>query len=294
LSAGHSDPSNPFAAFRRAPDGGRLERSHLGTFVGAWRARTYIRLLGGNREPSWVLFETVLPLLSIIAYLYIYRYLGAPDRFVSFVVLGGAMVAFWLSVLWGIANHIWWEKQSGNLELYFIAPVSPMAMMLGMATGSLVNTCTRATAAIAAGVLLFGAVFKGEGVPLAFVIFFVTLAALYCLGMMFASVFLVYGREGEHLAHSLQEPVFFAAGFYYPVTTLPFAVQIAGSIIPLTIGLDAIRQLLIPGVTGWLPLSWELAILVAMFFGFAAGAHYSIRFMERLAKREGRLTLRWQ
>jgi ABC-2 type transport system permease protein len=88
--------------------------------------------------------------------------------------------------------------------------------------------------------------------------------------------------------------VFFAAGFYYPVSTLPVAVQIFGSFIPLTFGLDAMRQALIPGIVGMLPLALEAAILVVMLFGFALGAHFSIQFMERLAKREGRLTLRWQ
>lgn len=294
MSVGAAKGSDPFDSFQRAPDGGRLHAGRFQAFRAAWVARAWIRIIGSNREPSWLLFETTLPLLSIIAYLYIYRYLGAPASFVAFVVLGGAMVYFWLSVLWGIANHMFWEKQSGNLELYFVAPVSPMAIMLGMATGSLVSTSLRASVVIAAGVLVFGAVFDGNGVPLAFIVFFVTLGALYCLGMMFASIFLVYGREGEHLAHSLQEPVFFAAGFYYPVNTLPLAVQIAGSIVPLTIGLDAIRQLLIPGLVGWLPLWVELAVLPVMLVGFAAGAHYSIKFMERLAKREGRLTLRWQ
>lgn len=294
MTARPFDRSHPFASFARGPGGERLHRGRLGTFLGAWKARAYIRLLGGNRELSWIFFETVLPLLSIIAYLYIYRYLGAPDRFVSFVVLGGAMVAFWLSVLWGIANHIYWEKQTGNLELYFVSPVSPMALMLGMATGSLVNTGTRAAAAVAAGVLLFGATFSGAGVLRAAGVLAVTLGGLYFLGMMIASIFLVYGREGEHLAHSMQEPVFFAAGFYYPLNTLPLAVQVLGSFIPLTIGLDAMRQLLIPGVIGFLPLWLEAVALVGMFFVFAFGARASIRFMENLAKREGRLTLRWQ
>jgi ABC-2 type transport system permease protein len=298
MSARTYDRNQPFDSFARAPDGGRLHKGVVGTFVGAWRARTYIRLLGNNREPSWVFFETVLPMLSVIGYLYIYRYLagGAPgtERFVSFVVLGGAMVAFWLSVLWGIANHIFWEKQSGNLELYFVSPVSPMAMMLGMATGSLVSTSMRASATIAAGVFLFGAAFDTSGVPAAFGILVLTLAAVYCLGMMFASIFLVYGREGEHLAHSLQEPVFFAAGFYYPASTLPLVVQAAGSVVPLTFGLDAIRQVLIPGMSGLLPPSVEVAALAAMLGGFALGARFSLRRMEWKAKREGRLTLRWQ
>jgi ABC-2 type transport system permease protein len=161
------DPARPFASFARSPGGGRLERGRVGMFLGAWKARAYIRILGGNRDPSWVFFDTVLPLLAIMAYLYVYRYFGAPDEFVAFVVLGGAMVAFWLSVLWGIANHMYWEKQTGNLELYFIAPVPPEALMFGMATGALVNSGTRAAAAVAAGVLVFGAAFDPAGAPAA-------------------------------------------------------------------------------------------------------------------------------
>lgn len=289
-----ADREHPFDAFARGPNGERLHKGKAGTFLAAWKARAYIRILGSNRELSWIFFETSLPLLAIVAYLYIYKYLQAPPQFISFVVLGGAMVAFWLSVLWGIANHIWWEKQSGNLELYFVSPVSPMALMLGMATGSLVSTAMRASATVLAGVLLFGATFSASGALPAFGVLAVTLGGLYFLGMMFASIFLVYGREGEHLAQSLQEPVFFAAGFYYPVNTLPLAVQLFGSFVPLTFGLDAMRQLLVPGVVGFLPLWVEGVGLVAMFFGFAFGARQSIRYMERLAKREGRLTLRWQ
>ncbi|HEX9709750.1 MAG TPA: ABC transporter permease [Candidatus Thermoplasmatota archaeon] len=288
------DAARPFEAFARAPGGGRLERGRVGMFLGAWKARAYIRILGGNREPSWVFFDTVLPLLAIMAYLYVYRYFGAPDEFVAFVVLGGAMVAFWLSVLWGIANHMYWEKQTGNLELYFISPVPPEALMFGMATGSLVNSGTRAAAAVAAGVLVFGAAFDPRGVPAAAGVLLLTLASLYLLGMMFASIFLVYGREGEHLAQSLQEPVFFAAGFYYPVRTLPTGVQVVASVLPLTVGLDAMRQLLIEGLEGLMPLEWEVALLFGMLAFFAVGARGSMRFMERLAKREGRLTLRWQ
>ena len=282
------------ARFKRAPDGGRLERSRVGMFLGAWKARAYIRIIGGNRELSWIFFETILPLLSIMAYLYVYRYLGAPDRFVSFVVLGGAMVAFWLAVVWGIAHQLYWEKQSGNLELYFVSPVSPMAIMLGMATGSLINTSTRAVAAVAAGIFVFGATFQASGALAAMGVLILTLVALYFLGMMLASIFLVYGREGEHFAQVLQEPVFFASGFYYPISTLPMVVQIAASVLPLTIGLDAMRQLLIAGVTGILPLEWEVAALVGMFFFFMFAAKGSLAYMERLAKREGRLTLRWQ
>ena len=41
----------------------------------------------------------------------------APPEYVGFVVLGGAMTAFWLNVMWMMASQLYWEKSQGNLEL---------------------------------------------------------------------------------------------------------------------------------------------------------------------------------
>ena len=49
----------------------------------------------------------------------------APEAYVGFVVLGGAMAAFWLNVVWMMAGQLYWEKSQGNLELYFAAPDEP-------------------------------------------------------------------------------------------------------------------------------------------------------------------------
>ena len=65
-------------------------------FVRTALARAYPRVIGGNREKSWVFFEVVLPLLALSAYVFVYRGLQAPEEFVGFVILGGAMSAFWL------------------------------------------------------------------------------------------------------------------------------------------------------------------------------------------------------
>ena len=65
--------------------------------------------------------------------------------YVGFVVLGGALTAFWLNVIWMMAGQLYWEKSQGNLELYFAAPMNLMAVLLGMAVGGLVmsSTCGR-------------------------------------------------------------------------------------------------------------------------------------------------------
>ena len=43
------------------------------------------------------------------------------------------MTAFWLNVIWMMAQQLWWEKSQGNLELYFAAPMNIMAVLFGMA-----------------------------------------------------------------------------------------------------------------------------------------------------------------
>jgi ABC-2 type transport system permease protein len=63
-------------------------------------ARAYPRVVGAARERSWMFFETVLPFMATVSYVYVYRAIGAPEEFIGFVIVGGAMTAFWLNVLW--------------------------------------------------------------------------------------------------------------------------------------------------------------------------------------------------
>ncbi len=41
------------------------------------------------------------------------------------------MTAFWLNVVWMMAAQLYWEKDQGNLELYFAAPMNVMASSSG-------------------------------------------------------------------------------------------------------------------------------------------------------------------
>ena len=92
----------------------------------------------------WVFFEILLPFLATSAFVFVYRALQAPPQYIGFVVLGGAMTAFWLNVIWMMASQLYWEKSQGNLELYFAAPMNIMAVLFGMAVGGLVMSSTRA------------------------------------------------------------------------------------------------------------------------------------------------------
>lgn len=265
-----------------------------------WRTvvgRAYPRIIGAQREKSWVFFEIFLPLLQVTAYVYIYRAIQAPPEFIGFVVLGGAMSAYWLNVLWSMASQLYWEKETGNLELYIVAPTSRVAILLGMALGGMFATTLRAIAVITIGTLLFGISMRVANVPVLLGVFVTTLVALYGMGMLLSSLFLLFGREAWHLSNLLQEPVSLVSGFYFPVRALGQIVAAAASILPITLGLDAMRQLLFPEMLGnlrFLPPTVELGILAGLAVLFLFLAHHALAHFEKLARREGRLTVRGQ
>lgn len=268
----------------------------MALYARAFWGRAYVRVVAANRDLSWIVFDVGLAVLGVAAYVYTYRSLGAPEAYVGFATVGGAMTAFWLNVLWNLASQLFWEKQSGNLEAYITAPVPLMVILAGMATGGLFMTVLRAAVIIVAAIAWFRVpldVVHPLGLVAAFII---SLVALYGMGMAMASAYLLHGREAWHLSNLLQEPVYLVSGFYFPVRALGFWVAVAASVIPLTLGLDAIRQSLYgPTVAmSLLPLGAELAILAGLAVVFIVASWRLLAFMEWMARREGRLSLRWQ
>jgi ABC-2 type transport system permease protein len=263
----------------------------------AIRGRAYPRVIGSTREPSWMFFDVVLPLLTVAAYAYIYRSIDAPKEFVGFVILGGVMTAFWLNILWSMASQLYWEKEIGNLSLYLMAPISRMSILAGMAVGGLFETTLRAASTLVIGIVVFGITLSLSSPIMLIIVFIVTMIALYGMGMMFASLYLLFGREAYHMSNLMTEPIYLASGFYFPVKYLGFWAAAGASVIPITLGLDALRQLFFP-TTGaayrFLPTEVEAIILGILCVVFIVLSKLSLDYMERLGKTSGRLTLRWQ
>jgi ABC-2 type transport system permease protein len=259
--------------------------------------RAFPRVRGMVREPSWLFFEILLPFLTTSAFVLVYRTLQAPEAYVGFVVLGGAMAAFWLNVVWMMAAQLYWEKDQGNLELYFAAPMNLMSILLGMAIGGLIMSSTRALAILVVSTLVFGVTFDVQQWGLLIAVFFLTLSALYGLGMAMASLYLLWGREAFHLTNVMIEPVYFVSGLNFPVGKLGALGALAIATIPFAVGLDAMRQLVFAGqpyITGTPTPQVEALILVGMTVGFTLIARWLIRRIERMARARGTLSLRWQ
>ncbi|MBI3163811.1 MAG: ABC transporter permease [Chloroflexi bacterium] len=273
---------------------GKYSRKDTGwrLFLKTIIARAYPRIIGQQREISWVVFEVVMPMLAVIAYVFVYRALNAPEEYIGFVVMGGAMTAFWMNILWSMSSQLYWEKEQGNLALYIMAPNSMMAILLGMALGGMLATAMRAVAVTLLGMWMFDVTFTVSSYAQLFLGFMLAMVALYGMGMMMASAFLMFGREAWHMANLAQEPIFLASGFYFPIKSLPFWVAAGASVIPLTLGMDAMRQLIFPTgfQFGFMTVQTEIYILAMLSVVFLATAKFLLARVEKLAVREGRIT----
>ena len=75
----------------------------------------------------------------------------------------------------------------------------------------------------------------------------------------------------------------------------PTVIAGVGLLIPLTAGMDAMRQLLFPRQAhGLLSVDAEIGLLVGLAAVFLALARRCLSYLERKAREEGSLSVRWQ
>jgi ABC-2 type transport system permease protein len=273
-----------------------MKLKNLKLNIRACLGRAQVRFIGLKRDLYWIPFDVLLPLLGVSTFIFIYKALNMPSITYTFVILGGSMIAYWLNILWSMASQLYWERMTGNLPLFFIAPCSINSILIGMAIGGIYTTSVRALSIFLLGIIFFKIPIYWQGLPQGIVAFILTLIALYGMGMMLSNVFLLSGREAWHLSNLLQEPIYLFSGFFFPIKTLGFWLASLASLIPATLGLDALRQSLIPQSKSFAFLSFnvEIILLILLSVIYINSSFVLARRIEKIARREGRLVTRWQ
>src|SRR5207245_8854425 len=83
-------------------------------------ARMWVRLRGANRDPISLVAEIGLPILTIGAYVILYKAIGFPSTAGAPVSIGGAMVAFWTNVLGNMSSQWFGGREQGNLAMHLV------------------------------------------------------------------------------------------------------------------------------------------------------------------------------
>ncbi len=256
-------------------------------------ARMWVRTKSIYGEPLWIIVTIGFPLFTSLALSLLYRSTGL-NNYVGFAVLGGVMVSFWGNVLWSMASQFNWDKQQGLFEIYIASPAPITAILVGMSLGGIVGTAPSAAMVAVLGWALFAPPINPSW-PAVVLTFMLTLASLYAMGMALSSLYLAYGREAESLNEAVHEPVSLLSGVYFPsiggISPFPFAVQVVASIIPLTIGMDALRRSLFDSeaLISIYPHLLVLALMGVVLLGLASKA---LKVLEERGRKSGSITVR--
>ena len=146
-------------------------------------ARAYPRVIGAAREPSWLFFDLVFPILGMCSIVFLLRSRWVDEAWIASTILATALLSFWISVVWMMGAQFHWERDSWNLLLYITAPVGLGAIALGMAIGGALGVVIRAVIITVAGVLLFGAKYQVADPFLLALVILAGVAAMYSLGV---------------------------------------------------------------------------------------------------------------
>jgi ABC-2 type transport system permease protein len=261
----------------------------------------------------WVLdtffSTTVFFMISLITHGSDVSFAPYGGNYVSFVVLG--LFVHYISYTnlgdpYPRIARIYWN---GAMDLYLLSPLSYFTPMLGIMFRGVIDDYPRSFLALLFGWLLFGAVFVFHSPLTLLLLLVLILLSTFGIGMVSASSFYLFNfkQQTEPVRFIFQDIIIaLTAGYYYPITVLPYPLQVLGSFIPHTYALDALRRLMIPGgdvLTPVLPLQLALrglspitldilalALISAVFLPL--GWFMYVKGIER-ARREGTLT-RWQ
>ena len=230
-------------------------------------------------------------------------------NYVSFVVLG--LFVYYISYTnlgdaFVRVSRIYWN---GAMDLYLLSPLSYFTPMMGIMFRGVIDDYPRSLLAMLFGWAFFGAVFQFQAPLVLVAILALVLASTLGIGIISASSFYLFGfkQQTEPVRFIFQEVIIaLTAGYYYPITVLPYPLQVLGSFIPHTYALDALRRLMIPGgdvttpvlplqlaLPGIHPVTLDVLVLLVMTLVFMPlGWFMYVRGINR-ARRLGTLT-RWQ
>ena len=203
-------------------------------------------------------------------------------------------------------GRIYW---GGTMDLYLLSPLSYFTPLMGVMFRGVIDDYPRSVLAMLFGGLFFGAVYVFVNPHILLILLILILISTLGIGVISASSFylLDFKQDNEPVKFVFQDVIIaLTAGYYYPITVLPYPLQVLGSFIPHTYAIDALRRLMIPGgniTEPVLPLQIAfrfinpvtldiITLLVMSVFFLPLGWFLYVRGIEK-ARREGTLT-RWQ
>lgn len=203
------------------------------------------------------------------------------------IIVGTIVYLLYNRLLWGTGVSIQSERWMGTIEMLFLTPTNKMTVLLASGVSSLVEASWWIVCIFGVSWMLFGVQPSIASWPTVLLCLVSTMVALLAVGVFFGGFF-VLTRAADQLASGLQAPIRFFSGVAFPVDVLPQMLQFVSFVIPVTYGILTLRDSILSG--GDMSTIWlNIVALYAMAAIFLILAHFTIRAVERRAKKNGTL-----
>jgi ABC-2 type transport system permease protein len=163
---------------------------------------------------------------------------------ITFVTLGYIFIGFLNMALWAMGFSLRKEQYWGTLESVFAAPLPRWVYALGMALHSTIHQGLMIALQLIVISLIFKLSVRVGGIIPSLAVVGVMLIALYGLGMMIASLTLIF-KQGWLISEALSSLIMIITPIAYPLTVLPIFMQKAAMVLPTTYGILTCRHFLI-------------------------------------------------
>jgi ABC-2 type transport system permease protein len=257
---------------------GAILRRDLKLFL-SYRTRVITQLF--QTITSLTLFYFVSRLVSVPS-------VGSPDQYFGNVVVGLAVLNAVSATILELPTAVRSELLSGTFERLLVAPVGPVACVLGMSLFPFVSALMLGVVSM----LLAAAVFS---MSIAWATFwlYVPLGLLCSLAFTPFAILLtaavIVAKQANSGAGFVLTLISLVSGFFFPVQLLPSWIAWAPDMQPFTPGLELLRH-----VVNGAPLDASIANLVARVVGFAVVlvplSAYALHAAIRISRRRGTIT----
>jgi ABC-2 type transport system permease protein len=195
-----------------------------------------------NWISPWVFFPHMIgyPVFEILFFAYLGRFADVQSD--KFFLIGNAFMGIAVTGFFGMSAAIAGERRSQTLSSLLASPASRLALFLGRALPSILTGFVVAATAFAICAVILDVSFTGTELRR------IALAAIVCsfsctaFGMCLGALGL-RGRNVTLFADVISGSMLIVSGANVPLDKLPGWVQAISSVIPLTHGIEAAREL---------------------------------------------------
>ncbi|MCI4349183.1 MAG: ABC transporter permease, partial [Thermoplasmata archaeon] len=203
----------------------------------------------------------VIPLTQMVFFAFVVQLGNGGADMIHYVVVGNAVATVTYSSVFSVCQTTDSEKNHGTMEHLLVSPANRLALYFGRGLIPILVSLATVSVALTYAVLLFHVPLALGSLGALAISIVLTALAMVGFGLMLGAIAL-YLRTSIILGNIFLFIGLLLSGANFPISLLPPAFQLAGRALPLTWGIEAIRDSLAGRPLSALALPWA-AILIS-------------------------------